>query len=186
MNSIVNFINKPLFKLPFTFGIMTGVLCFGYFLVLYAVGITPTENKRSLEFGINLIMMGVAVWYYRKNYRNDTLHIWEGLMICYILNTVATMATGWLIYGFVKLIDPSVFTNILTDAQQDLITNKAMYLREWGDDMYKNATQNIMKTQPEDMITRGLVWKTLVTIFVAPIISILFRNQNYNVFGTKR
>jgi Protein of unknown function (DUF4199) len=185
MNAIISFFNKPLLKLPLIFGLITAVLCFLYFITLHLIGIVPTENKRTLEFGINLIMMATAVWYYRKNYRNDTLHIWEGLMICYIVNIVATIVSGWLVYGFVTLINPDVFLSILKEAHRDLIANKAVYLREWGNDMYQNAVQNVMKTQPEDMISRGLIWKSLITIFVAPIISLIFRKQNYSVFNPK-
>jgi len=182
---VIKYFTKPILKVPLAFGALAGVLSFMYFLALYWLGITPAENKRTPEFGLNVILMAVAVWYYRKYHREGVLHLWEGLIICYIVNSVAAMLTGWLIYGFITFIDRGVFEDILKAGQAELLANKAVFLKEWGEQTYNSAAESILKTKPEDTISRGFIWKSLMTVFAAPIVSLIFRKQSYNVLNPK-
>jgi hypothetical protein len=104
MQQFFSFINKPILKLSLIFGVITALLAFSYFLVLYFLKIQPlSKNIRVPDFGLYIIMMATATWYYRQRVGKGLLHLWEALTICYVVNSMGALLTGWLIYGFQRI-----------------------------------------------------------------------------------
>ena len=95
---------------------------------LYFIGAMPLGNKRALDFGIYLIMLISACWYYRKTVGYGYMHFWEGLTIGYVVNSVGAFVSGWLVYLSITWIDPSVFTGYLADMKQLLMQGKPCLL----------------------------------------------------------
>ena len=186
MQNVFNYFNKPLLKIPMGFGALTGILCFLYFLGLYAVGITPLGTKKVLDFGIHVIMMVVAVWYFRKHVGNGALHLWEALSICYVLNTVAALTTGWLIYGFLNYGDSSVFVKYLAEMKQLLVSTKGQLIKELGQAEYQKMLIDAANIKPADLIADELSKKTVLAVFPALLISLIFRKQDYSVFQPQK
>lgn len=183
MKKVIAYFNNPLLKLPLLFGFITGILCFGFFLALYAVGVPPLGNQKSLDFGIHLIMMTAAVWYYRKRIGHGLLHLWEGLTICYLINTIAALVTGWLIYFFIAYIDPAVFSRYLDSAVNQIVADRGRLLEKLGKAEYLTLLKNIRATDPGDLITDEIVKKTLIAVIPILIISLIFRKQDYSVYN---
>ena len=184
MDFLKTYFNHPLLKWPLLFGLATGVLCFVYFLALYALGIPPLGNHKSLDFGINIIMMTTAVWFYRRRVGHGMLHLWEGLSICYLVNTVGALVTGWLIYFFVTQVDPSVFTqytvnskNLLLTGQKDIIKT----LGENGAQQFQSMLDGLNRLQPSELITDELAKKSALAVLPVLIISLIFRKQDYSI-----
>lgn len=181
MNQIRQYFNQPLLKLPLLFGLMLGILGFLYFLALYLIGVPPLGNHKSLDFGFHIILMAVAVWYYRRTVGQGYLHLWEGLTICYVVNSVGAFLTGWLIYFFITQVDPGVFTEYVTNSRNLLVQGKAELVKQLGNEQYQTLLRQINETQPGDLITDELVKKTALAVLPVLIISLLFRKQDYNV-----
>ncbi|WP_247233654.1 DUF4199 domain-containing protein [Telluribacter sp. SYSU D00476] len=186
MNYILDFFRRPLLKVPLAFGGITGLLAFIFFLALYFIGVTPLGNKKSLDFGIHVIMMAAACWYYRKNIGNGMLHLWEALSICYIVNTLAALVNGWLIYFFITYVDPAVFTNYLAEMHQLLIQGKAEMVKNIGEAEFQNMLRNVAATERSEVISDELSKKTLMGILPIIIISMILRRQNYSIMQDPR
>jgi len=182
MKQVLNFFYQPLMKWSLLFGALTGVLCFLYFLALYALGITPLGNKKVLDFGIHIIMMVGAVWYYRKKVGNGLLHLWEGLTICYVVNTIGAIVTGWLIYFFILYIDPSVFTRYIADMQNLITSTKGTLVKQLGQAEYETLLKGVRAIKPADLITDELSKKTVLAILPVLIICLIFRKQDYSIY----
>ncbi|CAG4990170.1 hypothetical protein DYBT9275_00468 [Dyadobacter sp. CECT 9275] len=185
MKSIIAYFNKPILKLPLIFGLITGVLVFAFFIGLYLIGIVPLGNNKVLDFGIHLIMMAGACWYYRKHIGDGFLHLWEALTICYVVNTVAAFIAGWLIYFFVTYIDPVVFTKYLAEMATLLEHGKAELVKNIGLPEYNKMFSEIQSMQRSEIITDEISKKTVMGIIPILIISLIFRKQNYGVFHNK-
>ncbi len=182
MQTIINYINKPLLKTPLAFGAVTGVLCFLYFLGLYFLKITPLGNKKVLDYGIHVIMMTTCCWYYRKYVGNGLLHLWEALTICYVVNSIAALLTGWLIYGFLTQIDTAVFPNYLGEMKQLLISTKGQLIENLGEAEYKKMLADVQNIKPSDLISDEFVKKSVMGVLPILLISMLFRKQGYGVY----
>jgi zinc transporter ZupT len=181
MKSIIAYFNNPLLKFPLLAGLATGVLCFLYFLALYALGVPALGNVRVLDYGIHIITIVATVWYYRKNVRHGWLHMWEGLTIGYVLNTVAALVTGWLVYFFVTHVDPSVFVEYVTNSKKLLLEGKAQITDQFGPETFQEQWQKVSQMEPGVLITDELTKKTALAVLPVLIVSLIFRKQDYSI-----
>ncbi|MFD1140613.1 DUF4199 domain-containing protein [Larkinella insperata] len=182
MKKLFSYFNHPLLKLPILFGLVAGVLCFIYFLVLYWLGITPLGNVRVPDFGFQIIMMVSAVWYYRKHIGKGFLHLWEALTICYVVNTVGALLTAWLIYLFINYVDYKVFTQYLADMRQLIVSTKGHLVESLGQAEYLKMLKNVDTITPETLVGDEISKKTVLAVLPVLIISLLFRRQDYSLY----
>ena len=175
--------NHPLLKIPLLFGLGAGLAVFAYFMALYATGRSALFiiEKYPLDYGLHIILMAGAVWYYRKNVGHGMLHLWEGLTICYVVNTVGALVAGWLIYAVIVYIEPALFTRYISDLMQFQTGDKAAMVKQFGPEAYVALLKQTKESRPDVIPLSMLGKKTLYTIFVALIISLLFRKQDYSV-----
>lgn len=177
MQKLLEYFNKPLLRIPLLFGVLTGLLTFGYFLGLYALGITPLGNIRTPDFGIHIITICYACWYYRKNIGLGWMHLWEGLTIGYVINMTAAFLTGWLIYFFVVYYDPGVFTAYLDDMQELLSSRKSQLVEQIGEAEFQNLLAKVRENTPSTLITDEISKKFMIGIIPILLISMFFRRQ---------
>jgi hypothetical protein len=178
MNALFEYFNKPLLKIPLLFGLGTGLMAFLFFLGLYLLGVMPLGNKKSMDFGIFLIMMVAVCWYYRKRVGKGYMHLWEALTLCYVVNTVGAFVLGWLIYLFVTFVDPSLFESYLADMRQLLVGGKAELVKNIGEAEFQAMLKSVGQTQPGELITDEISKKTIMAVLPILIISLIFRKQN--------
>lgn len=181
MKRILNYFSHPLLKLPLLTGLATGVVCFGYFLGLYALGVPALGNIRVLDYGIHIIVLVATVWYYRKYIGHGRLHLWEGLTIGYVLNTIAALVTGWLIYLFVTQIDPGVFTEYVINSRKLLLEGKKQITDQFGPETFAQQWAKVATMQPSVLLPDELTKKTALAVIPVLIISLIFRKQDYSV-----
>jgi hypothetical protein len=181
----MTYFNHPLLKLPLLFGLAAGVASFLLFLALHFLGITAlfVFEKYPFDFGLHLILMIAAVWYYRRTVGRGLLHMWEGLTICYVVNTAAALVAGWLIYAFVTWVDPSEFTCYITELQQFQLSDKANYIKTFGEEAFKAQLAQTAATTPDVLPLSMLGKKTLLGILPILIIALVFRKQDYSVMN---
>lgn len=177
MLKFLEYFNKPLLKIPLQFGLLTGLLSFGYFLGLYALDISPLGNVRTPDFGIHIIMICYACWYYRKNVGEGWMHLWEGLTIGYVVNMTAAFITGWMIYFFVVYYNPDVFNNYLTEMQQLLLGKKTELVEQIGEDEFQTLMSKVKENTPSTLITDEISKKFMLGIIPILLISLFFRRQ---------
>lgn len=183
MKNIRAYFNHPLLKFPLLAGLATGILCFGYFLGLYALGVPPLGNIRVLDYGIHVIMIGATVWYYRKRIGHGRLHLWEGLTIGYVLNTVAALVTGWLVYGFVTQVDSGVFAEYVVNSKKLLLEGKKQLIDQFGPETFNEQWMKANTMQPAVLLPDELTKKTALAVLPVLIISLIFRKQDYGVLN---
>ncbi|GAB4030275.1 DUF4199 domain-containing protein [Spirosoma gilvum] len=181
MKSILNYFSHPLLKIPLLAGLVTGVLCFVYFLGLYALDIPPLGNIRVLDYGIHIIVMVGSVWYYRKYIGHGRLHLWEGLTIGYVINTVAALITGWLIYFFVTKVDPAVFAEYIANSKKLLLDGKKQITDQFGPETFAEQWKKASAMEPSVLLPDELTKKTALAVIPVLIISLIFRKQDYSV-----
>jgi len=183
---MINFFSQPLLRIPLIAGAITGGLVILYFLALYTFGIESVLYVRSLrpfDFGFYVIAMIATSWYYRKYVGKGIMHLWEGLTICYVINTLGALLTGWFIYLFVTQIDPGTFTQYITDLREFQVNDKASFIKQFGEEAFVKQLAKTEATQPGDLIWDELLKKTLMTVFPALIISLIFRKQDYSIIN---
>jgi hypothetical protein len=185
MNAIVAYFNKPILKVSLLFGLTTGILVFLFFIGLYLMGIIPLGNNKILDFGIHIILIAAACWYYRKKVGNGLLHLWEALTIGYVVNTIGALIAGWLIYFFVTYIDPSVFSNYIAEMKTLMLDGKKELVKNIGEAEFLKMFKEVEGMQRSEIIMDEVSKKTVMAIIPILVISLIFRKQDYGVFQNK-
>lgn len=185
MKSIIAYFNKPLLKVSLLFGLATGLLVFIFFLGLYLMDIVPLGNNKILDFGIHIILIAGACWYYRKKVGNGFLHLWEALTIGYVVNTIGALIAGWLIYFFVTYIDPSVFTNYLGEMKTLMLAGKAELVKNIGEAEFAKMYNGVGSMERSEIIMDEVSKKTVMAIIPILVISLIFRKQDYGLYQNK-
>lgn len=185
MQSIINYFNKPLLKVSLAFGAITGLLAFIFFLGLYFLGVIPLGNHKVLDFGIHIILIAVCCWYYRKYVGNGFLHLWEALTLGYVVNCVAALINGWLIYLFITFVDPAIFTSYVNEMIQLLDSGKAQLIKDITEPEFAKMYKEIQSMQPSVVIKDEVSKKMMMGIIPILVISLIFRKQDYGVFHQK-
>ena len=147
------------------------------------MGIMPLG--KILDFGIYIILISGACWYYRKKVGNGFLHLWEALTIGYVVTCVAALINGWLIYLFIAYIDPSVFTNYTTEMLQLLDQGKVDLIKNIKEPEYLKMYKDIQAMQPSVVIKDEISKKMVMGIIPILVISLIFRKQNYGIYHNK-
>ncbi len=183
MQSIIDYFNKPLLKTSLTFGLITGILAFAFFLGLYALDVMPLG--KILDFGIYIIMIAGACWYYRKTVGKGLLHLWEALTIGYVVTCVAAMVNGWLIYLFITYVDTNLFTQYTSEMLQLLDAGKEELIKNIKEPEYMKMYQEIQNMQPSVVVKDEISKKMVMGIIPILIISLIFRKQDYGIYSNK-
>jgi hypothetical protein len=185
MKSIIAYFNKPILKVSLLFGLATGLLVFVFFLGLYLMDIVPLGNNKILDFGIHIILIAGACWYYRKKVGNGFLHLWEAITIGYGVNTIGALIAGWLIYFFVTYIDPSVFTDYLGEMKTLMLAGKTELVKNIGEAEFLKMYNGVGSMDRSEIIMDEVSKKTVMAIIPILVISLIFRKQDYGLYHNK-
>jgi len=183
MQSIIDYFNKPILKVSLAFGAITGLLAFVVFLGLYFLKIMPLG--KVLDFGIYLIFITTACWYYRKYVGNGFLHLWEALTIGYVVNCVAALVNGWLIFLFITYIDPNIFTQYTADMLHLLQAGKTELVKNIQEPEFIKMYNDVKSMQPSVVIKDEISKKMLMGIIPILVISLIMRKQDYGIYHNK-
>lgn len=92
---------NPIVRKSLIFGSIAGGVCFLFFLVMYFLNPNPLALRRP-DLGINIIFIGVAIWYYKRE-NGGYLHFYEGFSLGFLTNIIAALLTGVLIFYFCNM-----------------------------------------------------------------------------------
>jgi len=186
MNSIVGYFNKPVLKVSLLFGLATGIFVFLFFVGLYLVGTNPLGGVRNLDLGVYAILIFSGLRYYRKNYGNGLLHLWEALTMGYVITCVAAIVNGWLIYLFVTYIDPSVFTDYITNALDVLTQGRKAQTAYLSDKEFLDLYEKVKSNKPSILISNEISQRLVMAIIPILVISLILRKQDYSVLQNNK
>jgi hypothetical protein len=98
-----------------------------------------------------------------------------------VLNTVAALVTGWLIYFFITQVDPAVFVEYVTNSKKLLLDGKSQITDQFGPETFQDQWRKVAQMEPEVLITDELTKKTALAVLPILIISLIFRKQDYSI-----
>lgn len=178
MQSVINFFKKPLLKLPLFFGVIAGVVCFLFFLLVQSLE-KFSSTSRALDVGFFAIIITGATWYYRKKVGKGYLHMWEGISIGYVV-----WITGALVCGYLSSLYFYFFPKALAHYQemlrQSLLVNKAEAIKVWGNESFQQKLSDIDKLVPLSFIFDEFRFTLMLVVMPILLIALMLRKQNPN------
>lgn len=173
MQNVINFFNKPLLKIPLVFGVLAGIVCFLYFILILNLD-KFSGTSRALDIGFFSIIIAATCWYYRKNVGQGYMHIWEGISIGYVVWLTGALLCGYLTFAFFS-ISPDSLIKYKGILRQSLLTNQAEAIKTWGKETFQQKLSDLDSVEPSSFIFDEFRFTLLLIIVAILIISLIFR-----------
>lgn len=173
MQNVINFFNKPLLKIPLAFGVLAGIVCFLFFLLVQSLD-KFSGTSRALDVGFFSIIIAAACWYYRKKIGQGYMHIWEGISVGYVVWLTGALLCGYLTFAFFS-ISPASLVKYKSTLRQSLLINKAEAIKVWGKETFQQKLADIDYLTPSSFIFDEFRFTLLLIIIAILLISLIFR-----------
>ncbi len=121
---MANTFNKPWLRAALLTGLLAGLTCFLYVLVLWLLGVQPFGRFKYLYVGIYALFFVGGLWYYRMKLNRGELSSVRALAFGIALNLLATLVYGLLVFTLLASTGNRVLeqhTAALAKLQQDNI-----------------------------------------------------------------
>lgn len=160
------------------YALICGVFAMGAFAVTFAMDGNPFLDFSYLLFDVFIfgLFAGFAAYEYKSYQNNGYLKFWEGMSISFLVYMQATVLFGiMLAVYFITSEDP---LNAYQQAATSFLeAEKTTYLKKFGEDRYQQELSDIGNLTLGGLFLNTLFKKIISGFFVAPIISIILREN---------
>lgn len=169
---------SPLVNIPVRFGLIAGVLGAILVIVLYYLGKHPFLFPIYFDFRVILfaILMYFTLKEYRDFHKEGLLHLWEGLIMCFIFVTVFALMSSAIIFVFATL-EPKFVQSFIT-----LFTNQVKQfpphiIEQIGKDNFERNLKELAATTSFGMARSYFSQSYIISLFISIILSVVLRKQ---------
>ena len=153
---------NPIVRKSLTFGSIAGGVCFLFFLVMYFLNPNPLALRRP-DLGINIIFIGVAIWYYKRE-NGGYLHFYEGFSLGFLTNIIAALLTGVLIFLFLQYVDVRPFEEWTAWSKNLLLTDRERSKELMNEQTFQQLLKSFEEKSPAVIIGDELIFKQIAIV----------------------
>jgi hypothetical protein len=174
--------NKSFIKTIILYGFLAGFLTLGYCLFVQSTGQVPLDGKKAPSIVLSFLCMVLAVWAYRKNNPDQTLHFWEGLAVANLTNLFGAIVSALGLYFWLSSSGNTILSDYISQTIQmlQMPSVKNGYVKEMGIESFNSILAAFKVLSPKDIAVDeiiGLKGKVPLGILVSIMISLFFRKQ---------
>lgn len=162
------------------FGVSGGVLGLVNFIAARMMGLNPFPAPTDFPWVISCLLLITsiiaAIYYFRKVLNGDTLHFWQGLFIGFCVWIIFMLVECIGIFTYLTL-DPEYLATYLQKLTDELVKNKAFYLKTYKEADFDIFVKQIEHTSVSQMVLDGFIKKSIPAPFVIFITSLVMRRQ---------
>jgi hypothetical protein len=159
------------------FGLLGAVLILFYFLGFYWLNKNPLLYMSTFDLVIPVICMALAMFYFRDKKMAGTMHFWEGLIIGFLTNFIATFLSALVIYFLIVFIDTGLLSRHVADLQQLVLQAKEQIDTQFGKDAFEQTLQKVAATTGSDVAIDIFIKKFLICLFASGFIAAVLRKN---------
>lgn len=159
------------------FGLLAAVLILLYFFVFYFLGKNPLLYMSTFDLVFPVIAMALAMFYFRDKLMAGNMHFWEGLIIGFLTNFIATFLSALVIYFFIAFIDTELLGKHIADLQQLITQSKQQIQEQFGKGAFENTVQKVSATTSFDVTLDIFIKKFLICLFASGFVAAVLRKN---------
>jgi hypothetical protein len=171
-------IKNPLFKIPFRYGLVGGVIASIVVAVLYYFGQHPFLLPAVLDFRI--ILFGVFIFFSLKELRDyylqGWLFFWQGMMGSFIFVTTSALIGSIFTWCFAKW-NSNFLPSYISKLQTQIISYKEEIITSVGAETYNQQLDKLPLTSPLDLAGDYFLKSMIIGLFLAIVITTILRKQ---------
>lgn len=169
---------SPLFKVPFRWGLVGGVIASIVIAVLFYFGQHPFLLPAVFDFRI--ILFGVFIFFSLKELRDyylqGLLFFWQGMMGSFVFITTSAVIGSIFTWGFAKW-NSNFLPSYIEKLQAQLISYKDEIITSVGVETYNQQLAKLPLTSPVDLASDYFLKSMIIGLFLAIVITTILRKQ---------
>ncbi len=169
---------NPLFKIPFRYGLLGGLIGCIAIAVLYFIGRHPFLLPVIFDFRI--IIFAVFIFFslkeFRDFYQQGVLFFWQGIAGSYVFIITSALIGSSFTWGFAKW-NSAFLPSYIEKLQQQMLGFKKEIITSVGNDAYNQQLAKLPFTSPLDLAGDYFLKSLIIGLFLAIIISVILRKQ---------
>ncbi|HEV8513935.1 MAG TPA: DUF4199 domain-containing protein [Cyclobacteriaceae bacterium] len=169
---------SPLFKVPFRWGLVGGVIASIVVAVLYFIGRHPFLLLAVFDFRI--ILFGVFIFFSLKELRDyhlqGLLFFWQGMIGSFVFITTSALIGSIFTWGFAKW-NNNFLPSYIEQLQKQIISYKEEIVSSVGVETYNQQLAKLPLTSPMDLAGDYFLKSMIIGLFLAIVITTILRKQ---------
>lgn len=141
---------RKVLKISLFYGLLAGTLYFLFFLLMYFMIDNPLANKTA-PLGLQVIIVLFAVWYFKRK-NEGYLHFYEGFTIGFTGNLLAALLSGFLIFGFLEIVDATPFQTWISESISFLVSDRASKKEIMSDETFEKMLESLKNSSTSSVI----------------------------------
>ena len=171
-------LDNPLFKIPFRYGLLGGLVGSLAIAVLYFMGRHPFLLPVIFDFRI--LMFSVFIFFSLREIRdfhlNGVLFFWQGIMSSYVFIVTSAVIGSVFTWGFTQW-NAKFLPSYIEKLQQQMLGYKEEIIKSVGMDAYHQQLAKLPFTSALDLAGDYFLKSMIIGLFLAIVISVLLRKQ---------
>ncbi|MBS1485952.1 MAG: DUF4199 domain-containing protein [Bacteroidetes bacterium] len=170
--------NHPLFKIPFRFGLVAGMLGSLVVWVLYYMGKHPFLIPILMDFRIVIyaIFIFMALKIVRDNYLQGTLFFWQGMVGSYVFLITAGLVGALATLGL-AFWQKDFLMSYIRSTQMQMTHFKKEFVDNIGSAAYEQQMGQLTNTSAFALASDYFLKSLFIGLFLTIIISVILRKQ---------
>jgi len=169
---------SPLFKVPFRWGLVGGVIASIVIAVLFYFGQHPFLLPAVFDFRI--ILFAVFIFFNLKELRDyylqGLLFFWQGMIGSFVFITTSALIGSIFTWGFAKW-NGNFLRSYIEKLQAQLISYKDEIITSVGAETYNQQLAKLPLTSPLDLAGDYFLKSMIIGLFLAIVITTILRKQ---------
>jgi len=168
----------PLFKVPFRFGVIGGVIGCIVIASLYYMGRHPFLLPVIFDFRIIIfsVFIFLSLKEVRDYYQQGVLFFWQGMIGSYIFVGTSAVIGSVFTWCMAKW-DTHFLPLYIEKLQQQMLTNQKQLVESVGSEAYQQQLTKLPGTSELDMAGDYFLKSLIIGLFLTIIISVILRKQ---------
>lgn len=164
---------NPSGKVILNYGAMSGLSCFGFFLLLFTLGWNPLGQISWLGAWIPVIFIALSTGYFRDKLSGGYITYGHAFRIGFLTACCGAFMFDSLVYIFGTFINNTILDTYKTDMLTELEKTKSMF----GERFYELSMESLEKTTMYNIVSSDFFLKVLGGALTALITSGFYRKN---------
>jgi hypothetical protein len=169
---------SPLFKIPFRYGVLGGIIGSLAVAVLYLIGRHPFLLPVIFDFRIILFAAFIfsSLKEVRDYHQQGALFFWQGMVGSYIFILTSALIGSVFTWSF-SAWNAGFLSTYIEKLQHQMLAYKEEIITSVGADAYTQQLAKLPLTTPLDLAGDYFLKSMIIGLFLTIIISVLLRKQ---------
>jgi hypothetical protein len=163
-------------KVLLNYGAMSGLSSFGFFLLLYYMGVNPLGMGAWLGSWIPIVFICLATGFMRNKVMGGFITYRQALRIGFLTAVSSGFLFALLVYIFGTVIQPGLIEEYKAGMVADMEQSKSLLPSE----MYETALENLEKATLFNIVSADFFYKCVGGFLVSLITAGFYKRINFN------